>query len=855
MAAKRQTRRRKASSASSSASSRARRTASSRAKKAAPSNSSHTWDEVLAILLLGSGLLYFLALVSYNPVDLPEWVPFSRAARQPGDVSNFIGPLGAVIAGYSYFFLGAACFLGPAALAWFGISILLKHRVFTLPTLAGFVGFLVSGACLAELQDAFFQDWPDRYNIAGAGGVIGYGLGNFVLLNTVGKIGSLIVMSVVYLVSLILVTGLHPFQFLRMTRRGIHQYFVERKVKRAAEAAAAEKIRERESAAGPRTHRPSQDKEVEAPAAQPTLFRDEEIPSNPVPPPKIIDASVRQAPDKNTAKPSLADLLEDRRKGQASHESPDCSRFPDYKLPELELLHFDDPGAAAPVDKDELLATQNIIVETLATFGIQVTPGDITRGPTITRYEIYPGTGLRVNRITALEADIARATKAERINIIAPIPGKDTVGIEIANSNKVLVPLRELLEDSHFCSEEAKIPLALGKDVYGKTIVGDLAQMPHLLVAGATGSGKSVCINSIIASILYRFSPDELRFILIDPKVVEMQNYNSLPHLVVPVVTDPKKVLLALRWVVNEMDRRYRIFAEVDVRDFDSFNGRADRKRSPAKSRSAAEKSSETPVEEAPVEEEVASAAGAELVAHPVSVENADKEAASETEEIPERVPYIVVIIDELADLMQTAPVEVEGAIQRLAQKARAAGIHLILATQTPRKEVITGNIKTNVPTRIAFQVPSKIDSRVILDTSGAEKLVGKGDMLYVPPGSSSLIRAQGAFITDEEIQEVVEFCASQGEPSFESSIQQTLESGEQEESEVSPEDEEIVEKCIEVIQQEKRASTSLLQRRLRLGYTRAARMIDILEERGIIGPGDGAKPREILVDLDGTMD
>lgn len=810
---------------------------------------------------MGCGLLFFLALISYTPADLPSWVKFSRAAAN-AEITNFIGPLGAVVAGYAYFFLGAACFLIPAILVWFGFQSLLGTRVLTLRNIAACTALVASGACLADVQSLLFLEWPARFNIYSPGGAIGYVIGQYILLKTIGNVGSIIVATTIYCVSLIVITGLHPMVFLHASYQGLKNFAANRREARAiaAEEAAAEAEAAASLAQDPALDIPAPTRrsrtKTKVADPEPTEITPE-LPLQSLPTPKIIDSSVR---DKNEKKPTLAELMAGRKKSKKKeHLAPEFAQFKDYSLPGSDILDPPSPNGATPANKTQLLAIQNIIVETLGTFGITVTPGDITRGPTITRYEILPSRGLRVNRITALEADLARATKAERINIIAPIPGKDTVGIEIANSQKVLVPLRELLEDPVFHSNKYKIPLALGKDVYGRTIVGDLAAMPHCLIAGATGSGKSVCINSVIASILYRFSPDELRFIMIDPKVVEMQTYDNLPHLVVPVVTDPKKVILALRWVVNEMERRYRMFASQDVRDFDSFNSRKARRKKAAREAESTvppiEKKEETPAEE-------------ELVMHAVSIgqeeENTDTPPTARAaaklefpeEEIPDKVPYIVVIIDELADLMQTAPVEVEGCIQRLAQKARAAGIHIILATQTPRKEVITGNIKTNIPTRIAFQVPSKIDSRVILDSSGAEKLVGQGDMLYLPPGSSTLQRAQGAFVTDQEIERLVEYCTKQADPAFEISIKETLESGApQEETEVSDEDEEIIEKCIEVIQQEKRASTSLLQRRLRLGYTRAARMIDILEERGIIGPGDGAKPREILIDLADTVD
>src|SRR5438067_5220959 len=384
-----------------------------------------------------------------------------------------------------------------------------------------------------------------------------------------------------------------------------------------------------------------------------------------------------------------------------------------------------------------------------------------------------------------------------------------------------------------------KLPLALGKDVYGNVIIADLAQMPHLLIAGTTGSGKSVCINALIASILFRFTPEELRFIMIDPKVVEMQIYEKLPHLAFPVVTDPKKVLIALRWLSDEIDRRYKNFARVGVRNITSFNARPPKKTQ--KELDLAEKSNGGPNSSEP------GLAGA----RPSSEIRVPREGELI---IPDKLPYIVLIIDELADLMQTAPADVESSIARMAAIARAAGIHLILATQTPRADVITGVIKANVPSRIAFQVASKIDSRVILDENGADRLLGQGDMLYLPPSTSRLIRAQGVLVTDEEIRELVEFVSGQGGPAFDTGMQEKLRSGAAAEEDVTEEDEELVEKCLEIIRQEKRASTSLLQRRLRLGYTRAARIVDILEQRGILGPGEGAKPREILVDLDAAV-
>src|SRR5438067_12892869 len=434
-----------------------------------------------------------------------------------------------------------------------------------------------------------------------------------------------------------------------------------------------------------------------APVPEPSaaFISPEELADRPAP--KVVDTTALPGEPIARKKPSLAEL-----RGSSSRSTSTgaglTSRSWDpksYALPGLDLLAEHDPEGRGGADPSELQRVQQTLIDTLGQFGIAVAPGDITKGPTITRYEVYPAKGVRVDKIVSLERDLARATRAERINILAPIPGKDTVGIEIANTRKIKVTLRELMQSADW--EEAKgrckLPLALGKDVYGKVIVADLAQMPHLLVAGTTGSGKSVCINALVASMLFRFTPEELRFLMIDPKVVEMQVYNSLPHLFIPVVTDPKKVLLALRWVIDEMERRYKIFARVGVRNITSFNAR------PAKK---TQKELDEPDAEAGVSPAKARTASKETVQVP-----RDDELS-----IPDRMPYIVVIIDELADLMQTAPADVESAIARITQMARAAGIHLVVATQTPRADVITGVIKANIPSRIAFQVASKIDSR-----------------------------------------------------------------------------------------------------------------------------------------------
>jgi S-DNA-T family DNA segregation ATPase FtsK/SpoIIIE len=815
----------------------------------AQAQQSHSLHEVLSLVLLGAGALLFLALISYTPADVPSWFPLSSVAAQRGPTLNFIGSLGAIVACCSYAFLGAASYLVAALLLGYGGAKLLNPESRLGPRALWSIAFVISGACLMHILPWAIIDL-DRLNIAGPGGWVGKWIGGLVFKKLLGSVGSLIVLVLLYLASIILLTGIHPLTAAvhlaalprvwmeKWNARKLAAANEEQRLQLEAERLAKERRKLEKSLAKRAAPAPPADEPAPlAPApTQLSLLPEDEQPR---PAPQIIDSTLPPPKKRETKKDRFEPLT------QLSSE--------DYELPSFDLLEAIDHSTHEVADPHELAGIRQTIINTLAEFGITVSPGDITRGPTITRYEVYPANGVRVDKIVSLERDIARATRAERINILAPIPGKDTVGIEIANTKKQKVTLRELLESDEFEHSKAKIPIALGKDVYGKTIIADLAAMPHGLVAGTTGSGKSVCINAIIASILYKFTPEDLRFIMIDPKVVEMQIYNTLPHLVVPVVTDPKKVLLALRWAIDQMEQRYAIFAKTGVRNIGAFNARPLPKTQAELDAITAQKPAAMP--ELALDEEAAEPVDPESLTSEERIEKMTTVRNTRDHDliVPDRMPYIVIIVDELADLMQTAPADVESAIARITQKARAAGIHMIIATQTPRADVITGVIKANVPCRIAFQVASALDSRVILDENGAERLLGQGDMMYRPPGTSRMIRAQGVLVTDDEIHKVVEHASAQSEPAFENSIHERLQSGAEgeEAEEVSDEDEELVEKCIEVMRQEKKASTSLFQRRLRLGYTRAARILDILEDRGYVGPGEGAKPRDILVDLD----
>jgi DNA segregation ATPase FtsK/SpoIIIE, S-DNA-T family len=810
------------------------------------------WNEVFALLLLGVGTLLFLALISYAPKDLPSWVPFSHISPPNRPAQNFIGPFGAIVAGFSYFMIGAASYLLAVVLLGFGGAKLFNTRLRVTPRLVWIGLFIVSGACLLQLQTWHLQGWRAAFYIQGPGGWVGYSLGKKLLQTWMGGVGSVILLTGVYVSSLILMTGLRPIHIVRQTVAGVRngmtalrEWELKRRLRKSDLKGQLE-ISQRELAKQQRViEKQLRKKGAPVPETAGVFVASEELANRPKP--KVVDTTA--LPDEPVRKkPSLAELRgTDKKDKSLAGLASQTWDAENYVLPGFDLLDAHDTEGRAAADPAELEQIQQILIETLAQFGIAVAAGDITKGPTITRYEVYPAKGVRVDKIVSLERDLARATSAERINILAPIPGKDTVGIELANTRKVKVTLRELLQSQDWedAKTKSKLPLALGKDVYGKTIIADLAQMPHLLVAGTTGSGKSVCINALVASMIFRFTPEELRFIMIDPKVVEMQMFNSLPHLAFPVVTDPKKVLLALRWVIDEMEKRYKIFAQAGVRNITSFNARPAKKTQKELDAEAVAGGDPGRVDSFAGDQARSTSPAA---ARPITVPRDDDIV------IPDRMPYIVIIIDELADLMQTAPADVESAIARITQMARAAGIHLIVATQTPRADVITGVIKANIPSRIAFQVASKIDSRVILDENGADRLLGQGDMLYLPPSTSRLIRAQGVLVTDEEIHRLVEFVAAQSPPAFDLAMQDKLQLPSALAEEVTDEDEELVEKCLEIIRQEKRASTSLLQRRLRLGYTRAARIVDILEQRGILGPGEGAKPREILVDLDATV-
>ena len=474
----------------------------------------------------------------------------------------------------------------------------------------------------------------------------------------------------------------------------------------------------------------------------------------------------------------------------------------EYVFPSMDLLNINSKLKLKNEDKKDLIENANKLEETLSNFGVEAKVVQVTKGPSVTRFELQPSPGVKVSKIVNLQDDIALGLAANGVRMEAPIPGKAAIGIEVPNKKQSPVFLREVLDSKEFTNTNKNLAFALGKDITGKCIVGDLSKMPHMLIAGATGSGKSVCINSLIISLLYKYSPEQVKLLMVDPKVVELSVYNGIPHLLIPVVTDPKKAAGALNWAVNEMNKRYNLFSQMKVKNIESYNKLFDK------------------------------------------------------DEIKEKLPYIVVIVDELADLMMACPNDVEDYICRLAQMARAAGMHLIIATQRPSVDVITGVIKANIPSRVSFAVSSGTDSRTILDQVGAEKLLGRGDMLYYPIGENKPIRVQGAFISEEEVENVVEFIKKSHENMYYSEdILNHINNEVATESIITNDGDELLEEAIKIVVEYKQASTSFIQRKLRVGFNRASRIMDELEERGVISEKDGSKPRQVLIEKEDIYD
>lgn len=765
--------------------------------------------ELAGIGVLTLSALMILALVSYDAGDI------SILQAPPNDPPlNFIGPVGAWFGFLILMMFGNGAWLIPLGCISLGLLFLFRpaERI-GLRLLWAFV-FVLALSGLLALHPSGWSRLEARFNITGiTGGVAGWLIADRCLAGWLGHAGATILMLGLLVVGLTLCVG-----FQRMAAFG--RILAEQARSLRSRVAAAVTSRRDRLATIAREERDIarqialQEKAIRKGQRQVKGFPDEPMESATIlaPPPVITPTDTEPPGEKNALRVSTPGKAVGR---MAKLPKPILPQADHYELPTISILK-PIPAAAERNIESDFQTTAKILKDTLSDFGIECEVVNYEQGPVVTQYELKPAAGVRVERISQLSNNLALTLKATSVRVQAPIPGKGVVGIEVPNSSATKVYLREILESKTWAAMRCAIPLVLGKDVSGNDLVADLAVMPHLLIAGATGSGKTVCMNSILAGMLMSRTPAQLKLMLVDPKRVEFANFASLPHLVTPVIVESKRVPLSLHWAINEMENRYKLFAKVGVRNIQGFNSR-------------------------PVEQNLPVA---EIVG----------EEAQENS-VPDRLPYIVIVIDELSDLMLVAQVDVENAIARLAQMSRAVGIHMILATQRPSVNVITGTIKANFPARISFQVAQKVDSRTILDTSGADKLLGRGDMLILPPGSSKLIRAQGALTTDDDIIAIVEHWRKQGEPNYEMQLKASIDN-----SAAAPDfddegvDDDLLQSAIAVIRETQRASVSLLQRRLKIGYNRAGRLMDKLEDKGMVGPVHGSDPREILIDLDGEI-
>ena len=716
-------------------------------------------NEIKATVLLSFGILIIASLASFTPDDLVFYTSHPNVPPQ-----NLIRGFGAYLAGLLLFFIGWSSWIF-AIFVLFWSARLFKQREVDLRFVRLF-GLVILILAISSLF-AMFAQGVDAARQFSHGGLFGYVFSKLVT-SYFGKLGAYIIFLTLVFLSLALVFDILISSFLAkiiqklnslivkplFNPRMIITNLIKRRKSRASTAVTQvtpilPKIQPQVSKASPASPRI----QIAKPEKQPV-------------------SAVKSQPRRDKPEAPLVKQMQEEKDSRQ------------YQIPSLDLLDSPPPLAERKI-KDDLAVSARILEDTLADFGISVKVTDIERGPVITRYELEPAPGVKLNRIVSLSDDIALAMKAQSARVVAPIPGKGRVGVEIPNIQSSFVYLKEVLDTPEFQNSSSKLALALGKDIAGKPVVADLGQMPHLLIAGTTGSGKTVCVNSIILSLLFRATPDEVKLLMVDPKMVELAPFNKLPHLLCPVLTEAKKAAVALAWVVNEMEERYQLFAREGRRNIEAYN------------------------------------------------------------QNKEKIPYIIVVIDELADLMAVAQDQVEGAITRLAQLSRAVGIHLILVTQRPSVNVITGVIKANFPARISFQVASKVDSRTVLDTNGADKLLGRGDMLFLKPDESKLIRAQGSLVLDKEIERVVDFIRSQGEPLYD----ETIIKEQQRATLISTQKDELYDEAVRLVIESGQASVSILQRRMRLGYTRAARIIDAMEQEGLIGPFEGSKPRRILVD------
>ncbi|VAX21234.1 DNA translocase FtsK [hydrothermal vent metagenome] len=784
--------------------------------------------EVIGVCLIATAVFTAISLFSYHSSD-PS---LNSYLSKPVAVKNQAGIIGASLSDLSVQTAGAAAGLIPAGLLYIGVLLCSKPSIWSLASFIG--GFSILMAAVSAWANVYWGADP-LFSGAVAGGVFGKYVAENLMVRWFSVYGSYVILTALTLSSILLITRMSLSRAFEKINIIAHKSLVlisrfglwlwktfsnlvlrmvsmvvkiripifmetveERKIKEKKE-----KIRLKQKGDYPVDNETVTGEEDEG------LF----IPGEPV----IINMDTDNLPPLPPGRRDSKDV-EGSLDGFAGQESLNFGDGGQYIYPPLKLLDAES-NTVSRQTREELIKRSMILEKKLRDFGVEGKVSQVLPGPVVTVYEFEPAPGIKVSRVVGLADDLAMVLRATSIRILAPVPGKSVVGIEVPNVVREMVFLKEILSSDEFKNSESRLTMALGKDVSGASMVADLSQVPHLLIAGSTGAGKSVGINSMISSILYKATPADVKFIMIDPKMLELSIYEGIPHLIAPVVTNPKKAANALRWAVEEMERRYKKLSKLGVRNIDGYN-----------------KLVKSQMEQAAMKGR-----------GPIKVSEWKEDGMEAKEETLEKLPYIVVVIDELADLMMVAAKEVEDALARLAQMARASGIHLIVATQRPSVDVLTGLIKANFPARISFQVRSRIDSRTILDSMGADKLLGKGDMLYLPPGTSKLVRIHGSFVSDTEIHRVVGFLKDQQKPVYDEEILKPIDEG-IEGGGYDEEADEFYDQALELVAKTRQASISMIQRRFRIGYNRAARIVEMMERQGLVGPADGLKPREVFI-------
>jgi len=765
--------------------------------------------DFLGIATLAFSLFAIVSLVTYSPADPSMNTSFSSQAA----VTNSGGLVGAYISDGLAQLFGSGAFFFPLITLIMGWALIRGKEFHHWPLRLGSGIFLLIGLCaLCSVQ---FNTDPIFKNSVQVGGLTGETLGRFLVM-WFSTIGATIFLVTLVFASLLAMTGTNVNSMLELAAKlagtyagKLFQLISKVKTKcnewiaiarESAKASKAEKIKS---------------EEVFEPTEPIIVTRERLTEPEPVQAPTIIPQKKKSKNEEFIVNEGSISVSEDG----------------DYKIPPISLLDDPLPVEESAEMKEEILLSSSILERKLADFGVEGKVVQVLPGPVITLYEFEPAPGIKVSRILSLSDDLALAMRALSLRILAPVPGKPVVGIEIPNTRKEVVSFKEVIISKGFAKADSKLMMVIGKDSIGEPMVQDLATIPHLLMAGSTGSGKSVGLNAMISSILLNATPDEVKMIMIDPKMLELSIFDGIPHLISPVVTNPKKAAAALAWAVQEMENRYKLMAELGVRNITGFNLRMDKLRNE--------------YEEELEQWEKDHAKG--IKPHEMDPDELMDEEDDKPIEPQAKLPYIVIVIDELADLMMVASKGVEETLTRLAQMARASGIHLIVATQRPSVDVLTGIIKANFPSRISYKVTSRVDSRTILDSMGAEKLLGRGDMLFMPPGTHRLLRIHGAMVSDDEIERIIKFIKEQKKPDY---IEEMFSSVvvEDEKTEEAEDYDEKYDEALALVARDRQASISYIQRRLRIGYNRAARIIETMERDGVVGPSDGVRPREIYV-------